>query len=240
MRFVRSALIGATAASLLAWPGAATANVASKHPASQPQVGTQVAAGRFDTSVRFLDFDHSRRYATDVNIRGQVIAKVGDNQGAVKDVRVRLYRRIDGNTRWLHIDSGRTNERRRPSFTFRARARANATYRVVFAGNAQLQPSQDATGVVVYRGFNARLEDGTGRFHGRVVPRYGHRVVFLEKRNCASCPWRSVARDETTDRGRYRFKVGAPPTGRYYWRLRTPPSIKYIRSYSSTFTTERR
>ncbi|MBA2444136.1 MAG: hypothetical protein H0V49_02240, partial [Nocardioidaceae bacterium] len=120
MKLVRTALIGATAASLLALPGAATANVPIDHSASQPQARVQVASGRFNTSVRFLDFDHSRRYATDVTIRGQVIAKVGDNRGAVKDVRVRLYRRIDGNTRWLHVDTGRTNERRRPSFTFRA------------------------------------------------------------------------------------------------------------------------
>jgi len=240
MKSPRSVLIGFTAVSLLALPSAATATTPAGRAASPPPAVAQSVPSGFDTTVRFLDFDHSRRYGKDVRIKGQVVARVGDRRGAVKDVRVRLYRKIDGNTRWVHMDTGRTNKRRHPSFTFHTRARANASYRVVFKGNAQLQRSRGVTGVTVYRLFNARLEDGSGRFHGRVVPRYGHHVVYLDKRNCAECSWRRAATTTATDRGRYSFKVGAPRTGRYYWRLQTPRSVKYRRSYSGVFTTERR
>lgn len=240
MKSLRSALIGFTAAGLLALPGAATATTPADRATPAPLTVAQAAPSGFNTTVRFLDFDHSRRYGKDVRIRGQVLARVGDRRGAVKGVHVRLYRKINGNTRWVHLETRRTNERRHPSFRFQTRARANASYRVVFRGNAQLQRSRRVTGVTVYRLFNARLEDGSGRFHGRVVPRYGHHVISLDKRNCAKCSWRQVATTTTADRGRYSFKVGAPRTGRYYWRLQTPRSLKYKRSYSGVFTTERR
>lgn len=259
MKSLRSAIVGITAASLLALPSAATAATSTSATTSAPfgsalTHGTQtlaavthalpvagaLAAGRYHTNVRFLNFDHVRRAGSTAKIRGQVVAKVGQRRGAVAGVRVTLHRKINGSDRWVRLDAGQTNHRERPSFTFRTRALANASYRVVFAGNPRLQRSQSVTGLAVHRAFNARLEDGTGRFHGRVVPRYSHRTIYLEKRACANCTWRRVDTAKTADRGRYSFKVGAPRNGRYYWRLQTPRSAKYVRSYSGTFTTERR
>ncbi|MBA3264813.1 MAG: hypothetical protein H0T14_00360 [Nocardioidaceae bacterium] len=240
MASMRFLLVGVTSASLLALPTTATATTPAGIASSQPSTSAATTSSRFNTDVRFLNFDHIRSFAETVRIKGQVVATVNKDTGAVAGVRVSLHRKLSGSSRWVRLDATSTNQRRYPSFTFRTRARANASYRVVFAGNARLQPSRSVTGVRVHRRFNAQLEDGSGRFHGRVVPRYSHRVVYLAKRRCAECSWRTVAHTRTGDRGRYSFKVGAPRSGRYYWRLRTPRSVRYIRSYSGVFTTERR
>ncbi|MEJ7743705.1 MAG: hypothetical protein WKF73_14905 [Nocardioidaceae bacterium] len=152
---------------------------------------------------------------------------------------MKLYRQLSGGRRWRFLDTAFTNQRTLSSFRFRTRAKANASYRVVFGGNRRLERSRNATSVSVYRTFSARLKDGTGRFHGRVRPHYAHRSIHLEKRACARCDWNVVRTHMTGDHGRYHFKLGAPRHGRSFWRLQTPPSNRYIRSYSGVFSTER-
>ena len=92
----------------------------------------------------------------------------------------------------------------------------------------------------VHRIFNPHLEDGSGRFHGRVQPRYHHKRVTLWKRSCASCGWHRVRHDRTSRRGHWRFEVGAPASGRFWWRASTPASARYTRSFSVVFTTQLR
>jgi hypothetical protein len=245
MTSLRTTLVGVTAASLLALPGAATALT----PASPAQSGsasttselaTSKQAARHNTAVRFLRFDHTRPWSLRVHIRGQVAARVNGQWGALQGVRVTLYRQLDGRSRWVRLDTRRTSQEARPEFRFHVRAKANADYRVVFRGNRRFQPDRGATHVLVHRTFQSRLKDGSGRFHGRVRPRYGNRVIFLEKRWCADCGWDRVRAKRTGDLGRWRFKVGAPSSGRWWWRVSVPGSRLYIRSHSGVFTTERR
>lgn len=234
MTLVRSVLVGLFAAALLGVPNAATATSPS---GVEPHVS--VASSRYDTSIRFLNFDSVRGYLSDTTIRGQVAATVNGSQGAVKGVRVKLYRKINGTTQWNYLQTKYTNQSDYPSFTFVAKSVANAKYQVRYAGNSNLQPSRARTTVLVYRHFHASLEDGTGRFHGRVSPDYGSRRIDVQKRSCAACGWHRVQTTQTGDRGGYSFTVGAPRNGRWFWRVSTPASTKYIRSYSGVFTTER-
>ncbi len=234
MTFVRSVLVGLCAAALLGVPTAATATSPS---ALEPR--TSVASSRYDTSIRFLNFDSVRGYLSDTTIRGQVAAAVNNSQGAVRGVRVKLYRKINGTTQWNYLQTRSTTQSDYPSFTFVAKSVANARYQVRYAGNTNLQPSRARTTVLVYRHFHASLEDGTGRFHGRVSPDYGSRRVNLQKRSCAACGWHRVQSSQTGDRGGYSFTVGAPRNGRSFWRVSTPASTKYIRSSSGVFTTRR-
>lgn len=228
MKSPRSVLVGVTAASLLVLPST-TASLGSS--------ASSAAQARYDTSIRYLSFDHNRAYGSPTKIRGQVVATVGGDRGAVRHVRVKLSRKIFGTSRWKHLKTTYTSRTDRPKFKFRVKSKANARYRVVFAGNAKLQPARGRTTVLVYRKFNARLEDGTGRFHGRVVPNYAHRRIYLDRRDCASCGWDRARSAKTGDRGRWSFKVGTPTPGKTWWRVSTPASTKFIRSYSSVFTT---
>lgn len=235
MYLPRALLVGLSSVALLTLPGPADA---ASPPASVPH--TVAATLRHDTSIRFLNFDHLRAYGRSTTIRGQVAVTIRGSQRAVAGVRVKLYRKLDGGSRWHYLDTRRTTTSSYPEFRFTASSIGNAHYRVRFAGNAQLQPSHRVTGVQVYRRISGRIEDRTGRFHGRVTPAYAHRVIYLEKRSCGTCGWRTVRTDHTGRRGHYSFKVGAPHRGRWYWRVSTPATTRFIRSYSGVFTTRLR
>ncbi|MGH3506087.1 MAG: hypothetical protein ACRDO2_02650 [Nocardioidaceae bacterium] len=238
---LRTTLVGVTAAALLVTPAAATALAPADSAASGPttQVAPATTAARYNTWVRFLRFDHTRPWRSRVHIKGQVAARVDGQRGALRGVRVTLFRQLDGRTRWVRLASTTTSRTDRPKFRFDVRAKANADYRVAFRGNARFQPSRAATHAAVHRIFNARLRDGTGRFRGRVQPNYGNKVIYLEKRSCANCGWHRVRSKRTSDRGYWRFKVGAPSSGRWWWRASVPGSTAYIHSISGVFTTQR-
>lgn len=218
----------------------AIATSESDNSAERDQTSAAAKLRRYDTAIRFLDFDHVRGYGSSVNVRGQVRAKIGSGVGALQGVKVRLLRRLDGSSRWLPLDTDYTSQRHQPKFEFAVRAKANAHYKVAYAGNRHFQPSSNTTGVSVYRIVDAALEDGSGRFHGRVHPLFAHRRVELQRRACPSCGWRGVDSDHTTGRSRFAFTVGAPRHGRRWWRVSVPATTAYIHSYSGIFTTRRR
>ncbi len=230
MKTFRTVVVGAAATSLLWLPLAASASP------PEPSSATSLTAARYDTSVRFLDFDHTRVYGRSTTIRGQVV--VPALGGAVRGLRVKLYRHFDGSSRWTYLATKFTSQQTYPKFRFKVVARANADYRVVYAGNKKLQPSRSATGLSVYRHFDATIDDGTGRFHGRITPDYADRIVHLDRRACATCGWRRIRSQQTGSRGTFSFVVNAPGNGRYFWRTSTPASIRFVRSYSAVFTTQ--
>jgi hypothetical protein len=233
----RSLVIGLSAASLLAAPFVTVSpSLAAMAPGGVEVSATPGSAAVAATSIRFLDFDHSRKYGGVVRIRGQVA--VPSLHGALAGVHVKLYRRYNGTSSWKYLATGRTSRTDTPQFRFRAKARGNADYRVVFDGNSKAGRSRDATSVLVHRRITAKLEDRSGRFHGRVSPRYGNRVVWLDKRSCASCGWRHVRSDRAGRRGGFSFNVNAPRKGRYFWRVSVPATRLFTRSYSGVFTTK--
>jgi hypothetical protein len=245
MAILRTALVGGCAAALLtlstAATGAAYSTVATgaSAPAGSPTAleSSPAQLARANTSVRFLNFDSTRGYGSVVTIRGQVVVP---GQGSIKNARVKLFRQIDGTKRWQYLQVTRTGSSKYPRFTFTARAVANAQYRAKFVGNANYQPARAGTPVSVYRLFHAALEDGTGRFHGRVTPDYGSRRIDLHKRSCATCGWHRVRSAQTGGKGGFSFTVGAPQKGRWFWRVSTPASTRYIHSHSGVFTTRLR
>ncbi len=229
MKSVRSTLAAATAAGLLGLPLTASA------APTPSDADVRQATMRYNTSIRFLNFDHTRGYGTSFHIRGQVV--VPALGGAVRGVRVTLYRKLNGSSHWARLTTRRTSQQARPKFRFTTAARANADYRVAYRGSNKLQPSRDATAVSVNRHFEAKLEDGTGRFHGRVSPRYAHRIVSLDRRTCATCGWHRVRSQHAGRHGSFSFTVNAPRKGTYYWRTSTAASTRFIRSHSAVFTT---
>jgi hypothetical protein len=237
MRSARSFIVALTTAGLLALPGIAAAAPISA-PADTVSAMQALRGQRFDTNVRFLAFDHTRGFGTRTVVRGQVISDRGAGPGAVPGIRVRLYRQLDGTSRWVFLDKDYTSQIS-GIFRLHARSKANAAYKVVYAGNDTYQPSHDVTSVSVYRFFDANLEDGTGRFHGKVTPHYAHKRIYLEKRRCSDCGWDRVRIDKTRRHGRYSFMVGAPRHGQWWWRVSTPASTAYIASHSAVFTTSR-
>jgi hypothetical protein len=244
MRFVRSTVAYATTATVLALP----ALVVMTFPSGAQAAGgdTRVCThgprpdNRHETKVKFLSFDRTRGYGTKTAVRGQVIANVGGGRGSVPDATVRLYRQINGTSGWKPLGRATTTyPSSAPKFQFKVRSKANASYKVVFDATRRCKRSTNETSVSVYRHFDAQLEDGSGRFHGKVSPAYGHKRIYLEKRTCPDCGWDRVRVAKTGKKGGYSFKVGAPAHGRWWWRVSTPASDEFITSYSSVFTTAR-
>lgn len=235
MKLPQTLLVGLSAVALLTIPGPAHA---AKPATAEPSAVT--ASGRYDTAIRFLNSDTVRKYGTSTTIRGQVVATVNGSQGAVAGVEVKLFRKLNGTTSWRYLATGYTSSTTYPHFRFTADSLGNASYRVRFAGSARLQASRNQKPVHVYRPITGRIEDGTGRFHGRVTPTYAHRTIYLDKRSCGTCSWKRERTDLTRIHGRYSFRVGAPRTGRWFWRVSTPATTAFIRSYSGVFTTRLR
>ena len=75
--------------------------------------------------------------------------------------------------------------------------------------------------------------------HGFVNPYYNHKVIWLQKRSCATCGYVTVKRATTGMRGTYSFSLPAPPTGRWWWRVAIPQTGAFIASMGGTFTTQR-
>ena len=235
IKALRTTVVALTAGATLSLPMAASA-VGTAMPQQAPAAAQQEAT-KYATKVVFRPFDHTRRFGSPTHVRGQVtVPALG---GAVKGLRVKLYRKIHGSPNWKYLATKYTSHKNVPLFTFRVKSVANADYRVVYEGNKHLKRSRNATTVSVYRKFNAKIDDGSGRFHGRVTPRYGHRKVYLEKRSCANCGWHRVRSDRTGAHGLFSFIVGAPRHGRWWWRSSTPASPRFITSYSGVFSTHR-
>ncbi len=233
----------ATCAALLAVPGleaVASGQTTAELRSPSTAAVQPAAAQRRATTIRFLDFDHTRGWLQTAHVVGQVTAYKGGHRGALKRVHVKLYRKLDGQTRFHYLSTKSTGTRPYPRFRFATRSRGNAVYKVVFAGNSSYQRSGSTTRVLVHRSMRAGLEDGSGRFHGTVRPNWNHRVVRLEKRRCASCSWHKVRSTRSNDRGRYRFTVPAPRSGRWWWRASTPATGPFIWSYTGVFTTQLR
>jgi 5-hydroxyisourate hydrolase-like protein (transthyretin family) len=230
----RSVLVAFTSASLLAVPGLTSAQPATGavHPASAGTTVTTQAASRAGTHIRFLDFDHTRGWRKKTRIVGQVATP----RGAMKGVRVTLYRKLDG-SRFHRLRVARVGNGPYPRFVFTTRAIGNSTYRVVFRGNRHFQRSAGTTRVLSYRKVRAKIQDVTGDFHGLVMPNWKHRRVYLEKRSCAQCGWHKVRRTRTNGDARFHFHVTAPNSGRWWWRATVPASTRFIWSYSPVFTT---
>lgn len=240
-RAITVALTSAALVSLPALASAAPARVAPDTAASSSTLhlagGGQAASGPGSTSIRFLDFDHTRGWLSTTRIVGQVAASRAGRRGTLRQVHVRLYRKLDGIQGWHYLTTTRTGATAYPRFVFRAVSRGNAMYKVVFAGNADYQAARGTTRVLVHRAVPARLKSGSGNFHGRVRPHWSHRTVHLDRRRCGSCSWRKVRSARTGEHGHFRFTVPAPRTGRWWWRVSVPATTSFIWSYSGVFTT---
>jgi hypothetical protein len=214
--------------------------------AAPPKVSVQAAgiqasrAPARNTWVAVHPYHHNKLYGGHVKLSGQVRYRSHGSVFAAAGVKVTLLRRPNGSSTWKSIDSDTTSNTAKPTYSFGATARGNADYRVAFRGNSYLQPSHKTVPLFVHRKLPAKIvqvNPADLQLVGRVVPKYAHKNVKLQKRNCSSCAWHTIRHQRTNSRSHFSFDVGAPRSGSWYFRVKTAASARFAASYSATFRT---
>lgn len=83
--------------------------------------------------------------------------------------------------------------------------------------------------------YNTKLLKGTvtlPQADGTVLP-YAEKKVFIQKKACGKCKWKTVGKVKTKTNGKYKTRIFAPRKGTWKWRV-------YIKSDSVYATTKGR
>lgn len=130
-------------------------------------------------------------------------------------------------------------------YSFGRKVEGTAFYRVDFAGEELMY---DATSSEVeklpgMRDFNAvkRRVDGRLYFRGNLNPLWNNRTIYLTRKRCGSCAWRTVATKQTGPSGGWSFRVTYPDrVGPVWtWQAVIRAGGNFARSYSAMLTTQR-
>lgn len=121
---------------------------------------------------------------------------------------------------------------------FDTKAKANATYRVRYAGDVTYNPGvSGSVKVKVARDLGAKekqIGKGKFRFYGKAKPNYGKKQIVLQKRDGGK--WRKIGAQKTSKKGNWSFVVFAKrKPGTVQYRTVTKKDKKYIKSYSAVF-----
>jgi hypothetical protein len=244
MTTLRAVLVGATTAGLLGIPGAAF-GTAPGPLAAHPEI--RLAApmdsapqARRVTAIRWMRFGHIHAAGTTMRIVGQVTARSHGQYGALAGAHVRLYRRLDGSSRWVYLGTRATSTGPTPEFSFATVSRQNADYRVAYGGSPRFGSSSRLTWLTVYRLFNGHIADGAGAatYSGHVTPFYTHKSITLQRRTCPACSYRTYRTATTGVNGTFAFKLPAPSHGRWWWRVTAPGTAAFMQSYGGTLSTQ--
>ncbi|HSE70118.1 MAG TPA: hypothetical protein VLA97_05105 [Nocardioidaceae bacterium] len=197
------------------------------------------AAESYTTRVVMKIAQARALYNTSVGIAGQAVYTDTDGQTyAVPGGTAVLERQFAGTRTWKRIATDDYTS----SFYFTVTARQNATYRVRYLGTTDglgnaYSASANSRILKVARDLNDRGVKRSGKLllKGRVAPAYARQVVYVDRKTCERCAWRSYSRVRTTSRSTFSARVQAPRSGAWYYRARITSSKKFITSYSDTY-----
>jgi hypothetical protein len=226
MLLVGSSPVPATAGACVAPP-----------PAQRPVAGLASAApgtqGIESTSIRWVRWHKRVVHGDRATLEGQVVT---DN-GAVANVTVDLFVREAGAEGWRHTQSA-TSDPETGVFSFACLEPTVTTeYRAVYSGNLYFGSSQGSRKVGVARRVpDAMKQVAAHRFRlsGSVEPSYRQRPVVLQRKECPTCRWRTVARKDSTDRSRWSFTISSATfSGKRWFRAVVPADDQYVRSFGA-------
>lgn len=61
--------------------------------------------------------------------------------------------------------------------------------------------------------------------------------VLIQRKKCQKCSWRTVTKERTNEKTRFKTKIYAPQTGKWLWRVRVNAQDGWDRSYSEKIAT---
>ena len=126
--------------------------------------------------------------------------------------------------------------------TWRFKPNYSAYYRVRYLGNSSYNASTSQTyRINVRRNLRDRFRKADRLFYGKVTPRYGNRVVLIQKSTCArpkssNCRWRAYKRIKTRATGNWAIRLPVQRR-RTHFRGVVGASNGYAGNYSRYFVT---
>lgn len=221
---------GESAASLC---GSPSPRPATQSVAALVTEGTGVPLGVEATQIRWVRWHTRVVYGDTAVLEGQVVTE----DGAIPDATVDLLAREAGSDEWSPIASTSTD----PDtgiFSFDClRPRMTTEYQAVYEGTLFYKSSQDERAIGVARRVPDAMNQVASdrfRFEGLVEPGYAGRPVLLQRKDCSTCRWRTIARRDTSSRSAWWFTIDVSGfTGSRWFRAVVPADERYVLSFSA-------
>lgn len=117
----------------------------------------------------------------------------------------------------------------------------NASYRVVYAGNATYAPSQSGEAKLkAMRDFNAEVEERpqVAVLKGNINPGWDNKTVQWQRKTCRTCSWKTIAQKKSGDNGGWSFQGNYPPLNKkWFYRATLAGTDQFVKSYSGVLIT---
>ena len=88
---------------------------------------------------------------------------------------------------------------------------------------------------VSYNAFKLKGKVEEPQIDGTVLP-YAERKVFIQKKACRKCAWRTNKLVRTDEAGKYKTRIYAPERGRWKWRVKVKASGGYGTTKGTAWT----
>lgn len=88
---------------------------------------------------------------------------------------------------------------------------------------------------VSYNAFKLKGKVEEPQADGTLLP-YAERKVFIQKKACKKCAWRTNKKVKTDDAGKYKTRIFAPEQGRWKWRVKVKASSGYGTTKGTAWT----
>ena len=206
-----------------------------------PQLTTAAAAADgIPTRTVVTSTNFHPYYGQSYTIRGQVQLATADEDGKVtytpfpkQEVKLQLCtsRCFTNTPTWKHL-AKTTSDDETGVFRFRRTAWRTHVYRVVFDASKYLGIIGSSAGAILIRAHRhvpVRLtQPRPGHFamSGRAYPFYGGQRIYLMRKSCNTCAFKTVRSQVTGPKGGYRFAFGTPSkTSLYVVRARSSKGL---------------
>lgn len=189
-------------------------------------------SGFMGTRIHWVRWHKRVVYGDQATLEGQVVT----DGGAIPNATVDLFARDAGAEEWSLVQSAMSDPET-AVFSFACLEPTVTTeYRAVYDGTLYYAGSKGERKVGVARRIPDAMKqvaDQRFRFSGAVRPAYKNRPVLLQRKDCATCRWSTVARKNSNARSRWRFTIDTSTyTGRRWFRATVRGEASYVRSRS--------
>ncbi|WP_435741591.1 hypothetical protein [Nocardioides sp. SYSU DS0663] len=148
-----------------------------------------------------------------------------------------VQRKLAGKSGWVTVASSDS------AYLYETiKAKGNATYRVLYAGDETYAPTEDSAGLKVQRDLGTKPVERSGKLliEGKVKPGYKKKKVVVQRKNGKKWTKFSVVRTNAKSAFTARVKAPARVGGKIHYRVVVPAGGGFATSTSPTYIATKR